>query len=102
MLHARRQHRRHPPCAGAAASDPDRRPRDRLRSAPDRDAVSPVNEQPAGLDSRVDIWRLPEVVSVEAAPVRYPQPRAFYAGGRRRDVLEVVELLVRTAGMLPE
>lgn len=46
-------------------------------------------------------WGLPEVLGVEAARVRYPQPRLHYVGPQPVEVREAVELLVRTADEFP-
>jgi hypothetical protein len=39
---------------------------------------------------------LPRILSVEAALVRYPQPRVYYEGTQKRETGEAVELTVRT------
>ena len=50
---------------------------------------------------RPDLWHLPEVLGVEAARVRYPEPRLYYVGSRPALAREAVEITVRTAGPLP-
>ncbi len=46
-------------------------------------------------------YRLPEVLSVEARRVRYPEPRIFFVGQEQKSAREAVEILVRTAHRLP-
>ena len=48
-----------------------------------------------------DQWHLPDVLSVQAAKVRYPQPRLYYVGTRPVLAQEAVEILVRTDGPFP-
>lgn len=45
--------------------------------------------------------RLPEIVAVEAARVRYPEPRVYFVGPEQRQAREAVELVVRTSAPLP-
>ena len=48
-----------------------------------------------------DLWHLPEILSIEASKVKYPQPRLYYTGPRPVLAREAVEILVRTAGPFP-
>ena len=48
-----------------------------------------------------DSWHLPEVLSVKASKVRFPQPRLYYVGTRPVLAEEAVEILVRTDGPFP-
>lgn len=47
------------------------------------------------------LWTLPRVLDVRIRPVRFPEPRVFYAGTERRQTTEAVEIVVRTAAPLP-
>ncbi len=49
----------------------------------------------------VDLWSLPEVLSVEAVRVRYEEPRIRAVGPQLVEMKEAVEILVRTAGEIP-
>jgi hypothetical protein len=46
-------------------------------------------------------WSLPEVVGVQAARVRYSEPKIRFVGRKMTEWREAVELLVRTAGEFP-
>jgi hypothetical protein len=48
-----------------------------------------------------DPWALPDIVGVDAARVRYPQPRSYYDGVQLKQAGEAVELLVRTSSQFP-
>jgi hypothetical protein len=47
------------------------------------------------------LWGLPDVLGVEAARVRFPQPRLHYVGPQPVEIREAVELLVRTVDEFP-
>jgi len=68
------------------------------QSLPDRDR--PITAQ-GGEEPRINLWRLPNLVSVTAHRVTYPKPRVFYVGTERRETRQVVELLVETTGPIP-
>jgi hypothetical protein len=48
-----------------------------------------------------DLWHLPDVLSVKASKVRFPQPRLYYVGTRPVLAEEAVEILVRTDRPFP-
>jgi hypothetical protein len=56
--------------------------------------------EPAG--PRVDLFRLPEIVSVEAVPVRTERPLIRIERGREVAYDRFVELTVRTSAPIPE
>lgn len=49
-----------------------------------------------------DIWSLPEIIDVCAVLVRFKNPLIRYDGQRRVEHKEAVELMVKTAGPIPE
>lgn len=51
--------------------------------------------------AHTDLWSIPEVLGVEAALARYPEPRVHYVGTTRIESREAVEILVQTAGEFP-
>ncbi|MGH2531389.1 MAG: hypothetical protein ACRDJW_03680 [Thermomicrobiales bacterium] len=46
---------------------------------------------------RPDLWVLPEIIRVEIERRQFAEPRAYYAGRRRIEVKEAVEIRVRTS-----
>ena len=48
-----------------------------------------------------DLWHLPEVLSIEASKVNYPQSRLYYVETRPVLATEAVEIIVRTAKPFP-
>jgi hypothetical protein len=50
----------------------------------------------------VDIWTLPGIIDVRAVLVRFKKPLIRYDGQRRVEHKEAVELMVKTAGPIPE
>ena len=50
----------------------------------------------------LDIWTLPEIIDVQAVLVRFKNPLIRYDGQRRVKHKEAVELMVKTAGPIPE
>lgn len=52
--------------------------------------------------TRPDIWTLPEIIDVCAVLVRFKKPLIRYNGQRRVEHKEAVELMVKTAGPIPE
>lgn len=59
------------------------------------------NAPRGGEEPRINLWRLPHLVSVEARRVTYPQPRVYYVGTERRETRQAVELRVQTSEPLP-
>lgn len=51
--------------------------------------------------TRTDLWRLPDVLSVEASKVRFAKPRLHYTGTRPALSHEAIQILVRTNGPFP-
>jgi hypothetical protein len=49
----------------------------------------------------VDLWRLPRILAVEVARVRYRPPRPHVVAGRSVAMREAVEVTVRTAAPFP-
>jgi hypothetical protein len=52
-------------------------------------------------EPRINLWRLPSLVSVEAQLVSHPQPLVYYVGRERRETRQTVELRVVTSEPLP-
>lgn len=48
-----------------------------------------------------DLWKLPEVLRVDAVLVRYREPKVRYIGRKSVKYREAVELIVRTSGEFP-
>ncbi len=65
-------------------------------SGPSRPIATPGGEEP-----RINLWRLPRLVSVAVRRVTYPQPRVYYVGSERRETRQAVELRVETSEPIP-
>lgn len=63
---------------------------------PNHPIVTPGGEEP-----RINLWRLPRLVSVAARRVTYPQPRVYYVGSERRETRQAVELRIETSEPIP-
>jgi hypothetical protein len=48
-----------------------------------------------------DIWRVPDIVAMEAVRVSYAKPRERVLGGRTVPVAEAVEVLIQTSEPIP-
>jgi hypothetical protein len=59
------------------------------------------NPKPRDEEPRINLWRLPRVVSVAARQVTYAEPRIYYVGRERRETRQAVELQVETSGPIP-
>ena len=60
------------------------------------------NQRRRAGQANTDLWRLPDVVSIEMELARYPEPRIFFVGTERRTTQRAVEFVVRTSSELPE
>lgn len=63
-----------------------------------------IPDQPltaSGEERRVNLWRLPRLVSVAARQVTFPEPRIYFVGAERRETTQAVELRVETSEPLP-
>jgi hypothetical protein len=59
------------------------------------------NAAPSTEEPRTNLWRLPNLVSVAARRVTYPQPRVYYVGTERRQTQQAVELQIETNQPIP-
>lgn len=50
---------------------------------------------------RVNLWNLPNILSVDVKPVQYNPPRQFWVNQQVKEVREGVELLVKLAEPIP-
>lgn len=50
---------------------------------------------------RINLWRLPRLVSVATRQVTYPEPRTYYVGNERRQTRQAVELRIKTSAPIP-
>lgn len=68
-----------------------------------RDRPSDPNRPSAtsGEERRINLWRLPHLVSVATRQVTFPEPRTYYVGSERRETRQVVELRVKTSAPIP-
>jgi hypothetical protein len=64
-------------------------------SFPDRPSAT------SGEERRINLWRLPRLVSVSTRLVTFPEPRTYYAGSERRETRQAVELRVETSEPIP-
>ena len=55
----------------------------------------------SGEEGRINLWRLPRLVSIAVRHVTYPQPKVYYVGTERKETRQAVELRVQTDAPLP-
>ena len=55
----------------------------------------------SGAEPRINLWRLPRLVSVASRQVTFPEPRIYFVGTERRETTQAVELRVETSEPLP-
>lgn len=64
-------------------------------SAPDRLSAT------SGEERRINLWRLPRLVSVSTRMVTFPEPRTYFVGSERHETGQAIELRVETSEPIP-
>ena len=66
-----------------------------MRDVPNRPTAN------SGEERRVNLWRLPRLMSVATRLVTLPEPRTYFVGSEPRETSRLVELRVQTSAPIP-
>ena len=67
----------------------------------DRPSVPERPTATSGEERRINLWRLPRLLSVATRLVTFPEPQTYFVGSERRETNRVVELRVETSAPIP-